>query len=467
MTLPADPLKWAMKAFQDDRNPQYDLYARYLAGDQPLAFATPRFRQAFGQLFDRLAYNRCEMIVDAHADRLQVSGFAASGEDDPLAQGAQAIWDANRMDVREGHVSSDAFGLGDAYVIVEVHPDRGDVQLWTQDPRNVRVHYSSESPGELDLAAKRWVTEEGNTRLNLYFTDRVEKYLSRTRTPGGLFSNTVMDRYTPEGEKWPMPLNLGDTVPVFPFANNGRTDTYGVSELRNVIALQDGTNKTFADMFVAMEFAAFPQRVLIGVDEPKTEAQELDYVNRLQRFSAGVDRFMTLFGDNSKIGEFSAVNIAQYLTVAEFLDQAFSRVTKVPAHYLGMTGGFPSGRAQRIAEAPFIAKLEDRQRAFGAVWSDVMTYALRLDGKAIEPGVLRVNWKSAAALSREDELDLAAQRSALGFPFEQILKELGYEPTQIDEILAAKQTMADQLMAQFDRGAIELPVGDVEKEVIA
>ncbi len=435
MTLPADPLKWAVTAFRDGRNLNYETYAKYLAGKQSLEFATDRFRLAFGDLVEALTYNRCEAVVDAHADRLQVAGFAA--DDGVLAQAAQALWDANRMDVREGHVATDAFALGDSYVAVAMHPEPGrGVQFWTLDPRNVRVHYSLEAPGEIDLAAQTWQTEDGHSRLTLYFADHIEKYVSRTRTPSGLpVSAVAFERYQPADEPWPVVFPPGRPVPVFAFANNGRTDSYGASELRNVIPMQDGVNKTLADMVVAMEFAAFPQRVLLGVDPPTPEEQAI-----FDRFMTGVDRILTLSDANSKIGEFSAVNIAQYLAIVEFWDKAISRVTKVPTHYLGMTGDFPSGRALRIAEGPFIAKLEDRQRAFGAVWSDIMTYALILDGKSIEPGDLRVNWKSAAPLSSEDQLDLALGKKTLGMPFPQILRELGYEPTQLATILEDGQT---------------------------
>jgi hypothetical protein len=452
MTLPADPVKWALKMFQDDRTDRYNTYQEYVTGDQPLAFATLRFESTFGRLFEAFSYNRCELVIDAHADRLRVSGF---GADTPtLATDAQLLWDANRMDVREGHVESDAFTYGDSYVIVEMHPDRGDVQLWTQDPRTVRVHYSSEAPGELDLAVKRWVTEDGRTRLTLYFADRIEKYISRTRTPGGLFANTAMERFEVNGEEWPVALGVPDTVPVFHFANNGRTNAYGVSELRSVLPLQDALNKTLMDMLVAMEFAAFPQRVLIGVQGSDDPEEALEEDRQLAAFVAGLQRIMTLEDPNAKIGEFSAVNIAQYLSVAEFWDKAVSRVTKVPMDYMAGTSDAISGRSRRLREAAFTAKIEDRQRAFGGVWSDIMTYGVRLKGAEAKPGAIRVNWVSAAPLSAEDQLDLAEAKKAVGLPFEQIVKELGYEPAQITEILAMARRASDQAMGLFNAGAI-------------
>ena len=47
---------------------QLALYRRYLEGNHDLQYATQKFRQAFGRLFDTFAYNRCATVVDAHAD---------------------------------------------------------------------------------------------------------------------------------------------------------------------------------------------------------------------------------------------------------------------------------------------------------------------------------------------------------------------------------------------------------------
>lgn len=443
MTIPSDPLLWAVGSFRDGRNEKYSTYAAYLDGRQPLSFASVKFRSAFGQLFEAFAYNRCASVVDAHTDRLRVTGFGA--DDDAIAQAAQDLWDANRMDVREGQVEADQLALGDSYVIAEMHPSRGDVQLWAQDPRLVRVHYGDDAPGELDLGTKVWYDDQRYCHLNLYFRDRIEKYISVNRAPAGVPTSTsAFQLIEIAGEQNPVPLAVTDTVPIFHFANNGRTNAYGTSELRPIIPLQDAINKTLMDMLVAMEFAAFPQRVLIGVeaDDPESEA-------KLARFQAGIDRILTLFAPDAKIGEFSAVNIAQYLSVAEFWDTAISRVSKVPVHYLGMNGTFASGRALRIAETPFTAKIEDRQRSAGQTWGDAQTYGLRLQGKNVAPGAIRVNWASAAPMSEEDRLGVANEQKLLGIPLEQILKEAGYEPTQIADIMTMKQQAVADAQAAF------------------
>src|SRR6185437_13401767 len=143
--------------FTDGRNDHYARYEDYIAGNQQLAFATQKFLTTFGQRFRAFAYNRSAAVVDAHADRLQVSGFDAT--DPTIAEEAQELWEANRMSVHEGHVYADQFGDGDSYVLVDVNPTTGEVQYWSQNPKLIRVHWDDERPNTIDLAVRRWEDE--------------------------------------------------------------------------------------------------------------------------------------------------------------------------------------------------------------------------------------------------------------------------------------------------------------------
>lgn len=459
--IPTKPVEWAIAAFAEKKNDDYDRYERYMVGDQPLQFASEKFRQAFGRRFSAFAYNRCRTVVDAYADRLQVAGFGAPEEgNESLADLAKDLWEENLMSVREGHVYADQLGLGDAYVIAELHPDSGKVQYWPNDPRLIRLHWDDEQPNTIDLAAKQWVDGDRRVRLNLYFRDRIEKYVAESGTAGlvAVGGSPVLtsaaagrfEAYQPEGEPWPLPLNVDDTVPVFHFPNNGRTNSYGESELRSILPLQDGINKTLMDQFVAMELVSFPQRVILGLDT----ADDAQGQALVDAFAAGLTRILTIEDAQAKIAEFSATDIRQYIDVAEFLDKAISRVTKVPVHYLGMTGTFPSGAALRIAEGPFVAKVEDRQRSNGAVWADLQRYGLRLLKHDVDPGDLITNWESAASVSEDDRIDRVQRMVDAGYPFEAALRETGYDPDQIDKVLAERASEQDQQRRILDRGDV-------------
>lgn len=455
MTLPADPIVWAKDAFNDGRNPTITLYEEYLDGKQPVAFATQKFRNAFGDVFKDFAYNRLESVINAHADRLQVAGLSAN--EPGLAAFAQAQWDANRMDVRENESTGNALSHGDSFLIVEADPERTDtVHYWVNDARNIRVHYSDTVPGELDMAVKRWTGENGHSYLNVYYTNRVEKYVSRHKTPSGVasFIGNEWTRLEIEGVDQSFELNVPDTVPVFHLGNDARTNSYGRSELRLLIPLQDAINFVLMSGMVATEFAAFSQKVIMGV-QPENEAEQAQF----EAFQAGMDKMLLLYDENAKIGEFSASDLSKYIEFAEFWDTTVSRVSRVPIHYLKMSGAPASGESFRMMEQPFSSKIEDRQRSFGFMYGEAVRYGLRLTGKNVAPGAIRVNWVSATPHSDADTWELVSMKVRAGMPFRSALREAGYDTEQIDTILEERALENDQASMMFSRGLeVDVPV---------
>lgn len=440
-------IKWAIDAFRDGRNDRYDKLQRYIQGDHPLMFATPKYESAFGKRFAPFNYNRCEMAVDAHTDRMRVTGFDSN--DPAISQKAIDLWNLNRMHERDNYLFGDAFGLGDGYLIVEKSPHTGKVNMWVNTPQTMRVHWSETDPDTIDLAAKVWYDDEKYCYLTIYTPGEVEKYISKQRAPSGMpRSHTAFERREVAGEPWPLKLDVPDEVPVFHIANNGRANSYGVSELRSVVPLQDALNKTVTDMIVAMEFAAFPQRVLMGVDVPQTDEEKA----LVAAFESGLTRVWTMSDPTAKIGEFSAANIMQYIAVAEYFDKSVSRVTKIPVHWLGMTTEIESGRARQVAEAAFVAKIKDRQRSYGHTLADAASYGLRLDGMAVAPGDIAVEWESAESSTEQDELDKMLAKQSLGFALETIMRQEGYSPDDITTILEEKRRAEDEAMRAFSRG---------------
>lgn len=459
LSLP-DPVEYAVKRFRTDgMNLDYDRYRRYLNGDHPLQFAGPKYRSAFGSLFEAFAYDRTNMVVNAHVDRLKVTGFTARNKG--VGKRAQELWDRNSMDKRENDLEREYFGMGDGYVIVEKHPVTGRVNIWPNKAANMRVYYSDEQPGEIEFAVKAWLLNTGYLRLNIYRRGFIDKYITVNRAPAGMpMSTKAFERYEVADEPWPVPTGIVDTVPVFHIANDAWTGEYGVSELKHVIPLQNALNKAVTDLLVAMETGAFPQRAILGVDPgPEPDAAS---VAKMQRYELGIDRILEVVGQNAKIAEFQAIALAQFIASAEFLDTTISRVTRVPVHWLKMTGDFPSGTALRMAESPYISKLENRQSGSGEVIGNIQAYALRLDGVA-DPGEVTPVWKSAAPRSIEEEMELALQKQSLGIPLEYILRGVSdIEDTDIPKIIALKEAAVKDAMRSFDAGRV--PAGFADED---
>ena len=353
----------------------------YYDGRHRLAFATDKFRSAFGSLIKAFAENLCPSVVDTTADWLQVSGFAAESED--LTARAGEIWKRNRMDRRAGEVHTEALKSGDAYVIVWPGAD-GLPRLYPQQADQVCVYYDEEEPGRVTKAAKVFWSEDLLAwRANLYYPDRIEKYVGPNAGKQGYaafpLGSTSFVTYQPAGETWPL-ANVWGRVPVCHFANNAATGLPGVSELANIIPLQDGLNKSITDMLVAMEFVALPQRWITGLEidiDPATGKP-------VAPFETGPERVWAVGAPDAQFGQFPGADLTSFMGAQDGFRMAIARVSRTPLHLLGLqTGGdWPSGEALKTAEGPLSSKVGDRQIAFGNTWEDVIGLALQMDGMA-------------------------------------------------------------------------------------
>ena len=453
MPIPSDPIAWAVKAFRDDRAGRYATYRRYLEGDHPLGHI---FTDTPARRLHNIRYNRCAAVVDAHADRLRVSGF---GSDDPVerdadatAQAAEDLWNRTHMAIHAGQLATERFGMGDAYLLATIHPESGKTQFWPQDADKCRVHYDEEQPGVRDLGAKYWMQDDEYGRLNLYFADRIEKYITRNRARSGIPSSAqAFERYQPESDTtWPVRLPVTDTVPLFHIANNGRVNSYGTSELRDVLPLQDALNASLVRQFAAEHFLTWRQRLILNYDLSNDEDRAA-----MSALVTGMNQIIGVPANGPdepepKIAEFSAADMSQFDLVAEKWDIRIGRVSRVPIHYITGETKAQSGRAKRLDEAPFVEKMTDRIRETQPVLGDALEYGLRLEGVAVDPGSLRVNFESPAPMSEEDAWELAAMKADAGIPLEQIWIELGYPPDKIARMIEMKAK--ERELAAIDLG---------------
>src|SRR5436190_7770432 len=257
---------------------RYDKTTRYYDGDHDLAFATEKFQNTFGTLFREFALNLCPVICDAVRDKLRVTGFStdAIGVSSPhVSKGSsqpsralthvratdtadadtRAIWQRNRMATRAGEIHKEALKNGDAYAIVWPNA-AGESIIYPNRAANITVAYDDDAPGRIVWAAKMWLTSDKHTRLNLFYPDRIERYVSRTQgeapsldakdfMPIGQSSRLQVPS-SESGDLKPGTSNLEPfaianpygIVPVFHFVNNADLGMAGRSELDPAIPVQ-------------------------------------------------------------------------------------------------------------------------------------------------------------------------------------------------------------------------------------
>jgi hypothetical protein len=339
------------------------------------------------------------------------------------------------MATRAGEIHKEALKNGDAYVIVWPNA-KGEAVLYPNRASSIAVTYDEDSPGRIVHAAKCWRDADKRVRLNLFYPDRIERYISRTPSDGSMpdpsdllaLGSPASNSRGPESSHSrtrdvgpavvPNPFGV---VPVFHFANNSDVGRLGRSELDAAIPVQDGLNKSVLDMLVAMEFAAYRQRWAAGI--------EIDYDangKAIAPFKAGIDHLWVADSPDAKFGDFEAAQLDQFLKVKDGFRVDIASVTGTPLHYLLQSrGDFPSGESLKKAETRFLAKVRDRQGSFGQVWADVMEFALTIEGRPTGTRLI-TEWEDPAPMSEREVLENILLKKQIGLPVEQALVEAGY-----------------------------------------
>lgn len=438
-------IRWALDALAN-RAPAYQLKERYYKGDHRLAFATDRFRNAFGNLFSAFADNLCQVVVDTVADRLEVVGFSLEEGEKVAVDAAWELWQKNRMDLKSKVIHKMALRAGDAYAVIWPD-DQGVPRIHPNSALRMAVIYDDEGSGVIDAAVRLWGLDDGRLRLNIYYPDRIEKFAT-TQATSDIRSEGAF-RPLPEEAVVPNPWGV---VPVIHFANGAEEDGFGRSELEDVIPLQDALNKAIADMLVAMEYVSLPQRWATGLEVDLDETTGKPKVP----FTPGVERVWAVGDPDVRFGQFDPANLEQFLNVQNSFREEIARVSGIPMHYMMLdSGGWPSGEAMKTAEARLTSKVENAQVTFGNTWEDGIHLALKMLAGGADPRLSAV-WTDPTPRDTKAEAEAALLRQQLGVSQKQLLQELGYSPEQIDRMaLEREMTSADigeHLLTAFDRG---------------
>lgn len=436
MSLPASiprveqrtPLDWA-QIFSG----RLDLQARrvlvseaYYNGAHPLQFATSKFKEAFGNLFSAFADNWCPIVVDAPVERLQIIGFRTGGKG--ADEDAWNLWQRSALDVESVIAHTEAGKCGTAYLLVD--PNNGEPRITVEHPSQMIV---ATDPGDrrTRLAAfKRWQGDDGYLYANLYLPDFVLKFESATAVP--LPTGPIEWKVRGDGP------NMLGVVPVVPLDNQPGLLFGGESDLKPAIPIQNAINKLCTDLLVASEFGAFRQRVLTGMEIPR-DPETGRPLGRDEIVSA-MSRLWVFEPKDAKITDLEATDLNNFVRAVEMFIAHLAAQTRTPPHYLMGQVVNASGDALKVAEAGLVSKCKRKILYFSDPWEEVMALALRAKGRTLEPSDVESLWSDPERTSLAELVDAAVKKRSIGIPDEVIWLELGYTPTQIEEMKALQAT---------------------------
>ncbi|UYG15635.1 phage portal protein [Brachybacterium huguangmaarense] len=412
----------------DENTGKFSRLDRYYTGQPPLAFLAPEAKEALGNRFGVLGSNLCRLAVTALSERLRVTGF--TGAD------VWADWIRNDLDQLAPVAHREALTLGSAFVIVWAD-EQGRPTITVEDARQVAVIRDPASR-EIVAGVKRW-TDATHTHAVLYGPDTIVRY--RAQGTDAASGYAVM-------ETLENPLGV---VPVVELVNTDRLNAPGMSEMRDLLPLQDSLNKLLADLMVGSEYYARPRRWATGVELVEDEDGEV-----ANPFPEN-NRMMISEDPASKFGSLPAADLSAYDAAIKVVVQQMQALSGLPDHYVGISASQPpSADALRAAEASLTARAEQRQQIFGRAWEQVarLVVAVRT---GVDPSTVdvRITWADPATRSIAQEADAVVKLYTAGLlPATYALKRLGYGDDEIAEIRAASRTEA------VDRAAAGL-VGQV------
>jgi hypothetical protein len=429
---------------------------------------TDRMRQFLQAKHDtNFNVNYCPMVVNAKADRLKVTGL----EIDEKAKQKDTLWNwwrKNRLDRIQGIVHRSAIRDGDSFVLVEWDSVAQMPRFYYESAYagdGVMVYYSEERRDDIEFASKTWQIKYGSNtgkmvRKNLYFADRIEKYMTHsdiayghwqphqddtTVVMPGRLGMAGVNWWTDTGAEFGKPLG----VPIVHFKHNDNGDQYGTSHLADVMPIQDAVNKAMIDLLGAMDANGFPLLVGTGTDA-WTQA----------KVGPGAVAAVNKPSSEADLKAIPPMNPSGLLAVYNALVMEIGRVSGTPLSYFQTSGHVAAEGTMKQQEIALVTQIEKAQTDFGNAWEDCFNIARRLhnafstEAPMDEEELIDTVWEQAESRNDKEQAEtLSIRVQALGVSEEQAQLEMGYDADDIAAFRkAALKKQADAIRNQVKMG---------------
>jgi hypothetical protein len=317
---------------------------------------------------------------------------------------------------------------GKAYALVAPNPARPDRPLiYPEHPSQCIVAYEPGTGRRIRSAAlKVWQDDwTGDYMATLYLAGSIFKWRANKQTDvSALASRPRWERRVVAGENWPAPNPLG-VVSMVEVPNNPRLLTGGVSEIADVISVQDRINKTLADRMMTQDYGAFPQKWAAGFPAE-------DENGNPQRINVGKDRMVTSDVAETKFGQWEAAPLDPYSAAKrEDVKDVASR-TRTPAQYLLGEMSNVNGETLKASESGLVSKVRQRQRTAGEGLEEIARLARLAAGMGGPDESMETIWRNPEFRTEGELTDALVKMASLGVPHEALWERWGASQVEIE-----------------------------------
>jgi len=364
----------------DDERQQadYQTYREYFNGNHNVPLTT-RQEEYLGMSGIEFRFNFLKLPIKVLDQRLTVVGFDGAdgigGEDGILS----TWWAVNRMDGKQAGLHQSTAVDGDTYALVEwdveknvpiiTHERAYDGSASDASGDGVKVTYSDSSRRNIAFASKRWREVDpasGTTwrRLNIYAPEAIYKF--RSSTTATSWSPFIEEK---DADLWPLPWvdpNSGHPlgVPVVHFRHNDNGSNWGLSELDDLIPIQQALNKAVIDLIEGADKTAHQLITLSG-----GKASTIKINPRQVLYHSSPD---------ASWGNIPAGDIEKLIRLKNDFIATIAQISQTPLSYFQITGQVARAETQKTNDTGLVAKAQETAVSYGNSWEDVMYIALRL-----------------------------------------------------------------------------------------
>lgn len=398
--VPRDSPRWWLKALDAAllaEQPEMQTYRDLVDGKHARPLSTETSLK-FARIAGLVTTNLCELVIGATAERMAVEGFRFGSSPDADAD-AWRIWQASDFDA--GSADAITHALTYRRGPISVDPNGGDPRLYVEDPRQVKVAYSSDGRRQRVAALKRWQDEwTGEHFATLYLPRAIYKYRTAGTAGQEAIGSTSWQPRLTDGPS--VVRNTLGVIPIFELRNRiaGRT----VSEIAQIVVPQARLNHAIFNTDAVAEYGAFRQKWASGVEvatDPTTG-------KAIEPYEASIAK-MFVAGTGAAFGDFGATDLAGYLALAQSIASHIARITRIPLPYF-MTDGVSNVSAETLAllVSGLVAKCKARVLGYEPAIEDAMRLAFAIKGDARANVVdAETRWASMEIRSIAQDADAA------------------------------------------------------------
>ena len=436
----------------DVHRPAYTLARKMFDGTAREIAANATVQPIIERSGKKYRANVARKAVKSRTNRLKVRSLAVADDEAATARLTDEIAGPNDFDVELPRFIEKVCEYGDAYLLRWPNPKAAlnadgtaaRVDIFVRDPTSMRAIYDPENEREIEYVIDSWCIGDGDDerlRVNLYYEDRVERFVSIEKMAGGVvWADDQFQPYTGDADESDDP----DTAHIITYEHglpitHGRTERpYGRPEHFDAYGPQNAITKIMATHLSGIDWNGWPYRYQLA--EANTKGAGLadwgDGSTREAPNAPGSSATAARPGTMNKLSNVRAVGQLDGSPADVFLDplvayiRLLGEVTDTPMNVTDPTGQVESGQSRMARIDDLLSRVESLKDQLAGPISAICEGALAMLG--VPDTTVTVTWAPSSKVSDTEGWEAVKAKQDAGVPERTALIEAGYLPEEVD-----------------------------------